>query len=265
MARARGNPAPGAACRRQAAGFAVSRSKGAGRVDAWRPRPGRPGRKPRCGDRFARAARARTHEAADSLSHPACRRAIHPRARPLSLTASAHGSNPYDPGVSLLDPQTFINAGYVAIALVIFAECGLLIGFFLPGDSLLFTAGFVASQGAGFDIWTLSSICGVAAAIGPLVGYWYGAWAGPLLFSRAATIWFHKQNLVRAHEFYERHGGKALILARFMPVVRTFAPVVAGMARMEYSRFVLYTIVGAVVWAVGMAWLASFLRRVIPG
>jgi membrane-associated protein len=181
------------------------------------------------------------------------------------------------PGVSLLDPQTFINAGYVVIALVIFAECGLLIGFFLPGDSLLFTAGFLASPAspamqlatdtahASVDIWTLSIICGVAAATGPLVGYWYGAWAGPRLFNREDTIWFHKQNLVRAHEFYERHGGKALILARFMPVVRTFAPVVAGMARMEYSRFVLYTVVGALVWGVGMSWLGYFLGSLIPG
>jgi len=179
-------------------------------------------------------------------------------------------SKPYDPGVSLLDPNTFVNAGYVVIALVIFAECGVLIGFFLPGDSLLFTAGFLASPAmlqttqANLDIWTLSVICAVAAAIGPVVGYWYGAWAGPRLFSREDTIWFHKHHLVRAHEFYEHHGGKALILARFMPVVRTFAPVVAGMARMDYSKFVLYTVVGALLWAVGMTWLGYFLGSLIP-
>jgi membrane-associated protein len=163
----------------------------------------------------------------------------------------------------LLDPHTYINAGYVAIALVIFAECGLLVGFFLPGDSLLFTAGFFASQGL-FDIWTLSIICGVAASLGPLVGYWYGAWAGPRLFSREDSMWFHKRNLVRAHEFYERHGGRALIIARFMPVVRTFAPVVAGMATMTYAVFVVYTVVGAAVWAIGVTWVGFFLGSLIP-
>lgn len=166
--------------------------------------------------------------------------------------------------MSLLDPQTIIHAGYVAIAIVIFAECGLLIGFFLPGDSLLFTAGFLASQQLGVEVWTLSIVCGVAAAVGPLVGYWYGAWAGPRLFNREDSMWFRKSHLIRAHEFYEQHGGKALIIARFMPVVRTFAPVVAGMAGMQYPRFVLYTVIGAIVWAVGVTWLGYFLGSLIP-
>jgi membrane-associated protein len=166
--------------------------------------------------------------------------------------------------VSFLDPQTIIHAGYAAIAAVIFAECGLLIGFFLPGDSLLFTAGFLASQVAGVDIWILTIVVALAAVVGPLIGYWYGAWAGPRLFNREDSIWFHKHHLVRAHEFYERHGGKALILARFIPIVRTFAPVVAGMASMHYGRFVLYTIVGAAVWAVGVTWAGYFLGSMIP-
>jgi membrane-associated protein len=166
--------------------------------------------------------------------------------------------------VNVIDPQTIIHAGYVAIAIVIFAECGLLIGFFLPGDSLLFTAGFLASQGLGVNIWVLSLVCGLAAAIGPLVGYWYGAWAGPRLFNREDSIWFHKRHLMRAHEFYERHGGKALVLARFMPIVRTFAPVVAGMAAMNYSRFVAFTVVGALVWAIGVTWLGYFLGSLVP-
>ena len=165
--------------------------------------------------------------------------------------------------MSFLDPHLYINAGYVAIAVVIFAECGLLIGFFLPGDSLLFTAGFLASQNLGVQVWWLSVICGAAAALGPLVGYWYGAWAGPRLFNREDSMWFHKRHLVRAHEFYERHGGKALVLARFMPIVRTFAPVVAGMAAMTYGRFVLYTVIGAVLWAVGMTWFGYLLGNVI--
>jgi len=172
--------------------------------------------------------------------------------------------SPYDPGVSLIDPQTIVNAGLVAIALVIFAECGLLIGFFLPGDSLLFTAGFLASQGLGINIWALTAVCALAAIVGPLVGYWYGAWAGPRLFTRDDSMLFKKRHLVRAHEFYERHGGKALVIARFMPIVRTFAPVVAGMATMNYARFVGFTVVGALLWAVGMTWLGYFLGNLLP-
>jgi membrane-associated protein len=173
---------------------------------------------------------------------------------------------PYDPSVSFLAPETIIAAGgYLLITIIIFAECGLLVGFFLPGDSLLFTAGLFASQGLfGLDIWVLSALCGVAAAIGPLVGYWYGNWWGPRLFNREDSLLFRKQHLVRAHEFYERNGGKALILARFMPIVRTFAPVVAGMAKMDYTRFVIYTLVGALVWAVGVTWAGYFLGRVYP-
>ena len=169
--------------------------------------------------------------------------------------------------MSFLDPDTIIRTGgLVLVAVIVFAECGLLVGFFLPGDSLLFTAGFLAfQQVVGLDIWTLSIVCAVTAALGPLVGYWYGAWAGPRLFNRDDSMWFHKQHLVRAHEFYERHGGKALVIARFMPVVRTFAPVVAGVARMNYPGFVVYTILGAIAWAVGLTWLGYFLGSVIPG
>src|SRR5690348_4288843 len=187
-----------------------------------------------------------------------------PRLSATSTSAASTRRTAYDPFVNVIDPQTIIHAGYVAIAIVIFAECGLLIGFFLPGDSLLFTAGFLASQALGVDIWVLSIVCGLAAAIGPLVGYWYGAWAGPRLFNREDSMWFHKRHLMRAHEFYERHGGKALVLARFMPIVRTFAPVVAGMAAMTYGRFVLFTVIGAVVWAIGVTWLGYFLGSLIP-
>ncbi len=170
-----------------------------------------------------------------------------------------------DPVFAALDPKTIIAAGYVVIAAIIFAECGLLIGFFLPGDSLLFTAGFLASQHqVGVDITILSIVCALAAAIGPLVGYWYGKALGPHLFNREDSFLFHRKHLERAHQFYERHGGKALILARFMPVVRTFAPVVAGMAAMDYSRFVLYTVVGALLWAVGVTWAGYFLGSLIP-
>ena len=170
-----------------------------------------------------------------------------------------------EPILAALDPKTIIAAGYVAITVIIFAECGLLIGFFLPGDSLLFTAGLFASQaGFGLDIWTLSILCGIAAIVGPLVGYWYGKALGPRLFNKDDSLLFRRHHLVRAHEFYERHGGKALILARFMPIVRTFAPVVAGMANMDYARFVIYTVVGAALWAVGVTWAGYFLGRAYP-
>ena len=167
---------------------------------------------------------------------------------------------------SFLDPQTIIRTGgLVAIALIIFAECGLLVGFFLPGDSLLFTAGFLASQGfVGLDIWTLSAVCGIAAVIGPLVGYWYGNLWGPRLFSRDDSLLFRKQHLLRAHEFYERYGGRALILARFIPIVRTFAPVVAGMASMNYRHFVIYTLIGGALWGVGVPWAGYLLGTRFP-
>ena len=162
------------------------------------------------------------------------------------------------------------TGGYIAISLIIFAECGLLIGFFLPGDSLLFTAGFLASQRLpGTDqnilnIWILSLLCGVAATLGPAVGYWFGRAVGPRLFNREDSIWFHKRHLERAHTFYEQHGGKALLLARFMPIVRTFAPIVAGIGAMNYTRFVIYTLIGTVVWAFGVTWAGYFLGSTIP-
>jgi membrane-associated protein len=162
-------------------------------------------------------------------------------------------------------PETIITAGYLAITVIIFAECGLLIGLFLPGDSLLFTAGLFASQASfGLDIWTITVLCGLAAVVGPLVGYWYGKALGPRLFNKEDSLLFRKRYLLRAQEFYERHGGKALILARFMPIIRTLAPVVAGMGNMNYGRFVVYTIVGGVLWAAGVTWAGYFLGSIYP-
>lgn len=168
---------------------------------------------------------------------------------------------------SFLDPETIIRTGgLIAIAVIVFAECGLLIGFFLPGDSLLFTAGVLAAnQFVGLDIVTLCGVCGIAAVLGPLVGYWYGHAWGPRLFSREDSLFFRKQHLVRAHEFYERYGGRALVLARFIPIVRTFAPVVAGMASMDYRAFVIYTALGAAIWGVGVPLVGFFLGSAVPG
>lgn len=174
----------------------------------------------------------------------------------------------------LFDLRALVEAGqvlaYVVVTLIIFAECGLLIGFFLPGDSLLFTAGFLASQKIPgtdnnfFNIWLLSGLCGIAAVVGPAVGYWFGRAVGPRLFTREDSRFFKRRHLQTAHEFYERHGGKALLLARFMPIVRTFAPIVAGMALMNYTRFVIYTLIGAVIWAIGVTWAGYFLGSTIP-
>lgn len=154
--------------------------------------------------------------------------------------------------------------GYSGIAAIVFAESGLLIGFFLPGDSLLFTAGFLASQGI-FNIWILCALSFIAAVVGDSVGYWFGHKVGPKIFQREDSLLFHKHNLVRAQEFYKKHGGKTIILARFMPVVRTFAPILAGVGSMEYSKFLTYNVVGGVLWGVLIPLLGYFLGSVIPG
>lgn len=154
--------------------------------------------------------------------------------------------------------------GYSGITAIVFAESGLLIGFFLPGDSLLFTAGFLASQGI-FNIGWLVVLSFVAAVTGDSVGYWFGHRVGRKIFQREESLLFHRHNLERAERFYKKHGGKAIILARFMPVVRTFAPILAGVGSMSYSSFVLYNIVGGAVWAIGLPILGYFLGNVIPG
>jgi membrane-associated protein len=176
--------------------------------------------------------------------------------------------------VPLFDLRALVEAGqvlaYVVVTIIIFAECGLLIGFFLPGDSLLFTAGVLASQkipgtdNQFFNIWLLSALCGAAAIVGPAVGYWFGRVVGERLYTREDSRFFKRRHLEAAHEFYDKHGGKALLLARFMPIVRTFAPIVAGAARMDYTRFVIYTLIGAAIWAVGVTWAGYFLGNMIP-
>jgi membrane-associated protein len=136
-----------------------------------------------------------------------------------------------------------------------------MIGFFLPGDSLLFTAGALASVGS-FDLWTLNLLLIAAAILGDTVGYWIGRRAGPALFNKPRSRFFNPAHLRRAHDFYERHGGKTIILARFMPVVRTFAPVVAGMGRMNYPRFVSFNVLGGILWVVSMTSAGYFLGRI---
>lgn len=153
--------------------------------------------------------------------------------------------------------------GLVGITGIVFAESGLLIGFFLPGDSLLFTAGFLASQGI-FNIVLLCVLSFIAAVTGDSVGYWFGHKVGRRIFKREESWFFHRHNLERAEYFYKKHGGKTIILARFMPVVRTFAPILAGVGAMSYPNFLAYNVVGGLLWGVGMPLAGYFLGRTIP-
>ena len=163
-----------------------------------------------------------------------------------------------------LDLQTVIQSvGYVGISAIVFAESGLLIGFFLPGDSLLFTAGFLASQDF-FNIWLLCALTFACAAAGDSVGYAFGRKVGPMIFNREDSRFFHKGHLERARKFYENYGAKTIVIARFMPVVRTFAPIVAGVGAMRYRTFLAYNLIGGMLWAVGVTLLGYFLGSVIP-
>jgi membrane-associated protein len=162
------------------------------------------------------------------------------------------------------DLPTFIKtAGYLGIFAITFAESGLFFGFFLPGDSLLFTAGFLASQGYLF-LPLLILVIFLGATLGDSFGFWFGRKVGPKIFTREDSLLFKKEYVFKAHAFYELHGGKALILARFMPIVRTFAPIVAGVAQMRYRSFVAYNLIGAAIWAIILPSAAYFLGSVIP-
>ena len=167
----------------------------------------------------------------------------------------------------LTDVRQLVQAGgYVGLTLIIFAETGLLIGFFLPGDSLIVTAGLLAAQPQfGLHIWLLGLLLTVAAIVGNSLGYAIGKYSGPRLFTRDDSLLFKKKHLFRAHEFYEKHGGKTLVLARFMPIVRTFVPVVAGMAEMDYKSYTAYNVLGAVLWIWSMLFIGFVLGRYIPG
>jgi membrane-associated protein len=159
--------------------------------------------------------------------------------------------------------QLIRSIGYLGIWAIVFAESGLLIGFFLPGDSLLFLAGFLASQGF-FSLPVLAIGCFIAAVVGDSVGYSIGKRYGKRLFQREDSVLFHKKNILRAQAFYDKHGSKTIVLARFVPVVRTFAPVVAGIGDMHYRTFVSFNIIGGFLWAVGVTSAGYFLGNAIP-
>lgn len=155
--------------------------------------------------------------------------------------------------------------GYVGLTAIIFAETGLLVGFFLPGDSLIVTAGLLSATMGVMNVWLLGLLLTIASIIGNSVGYAIGKAAGPRLFTREDSLLFNKKHLYRASAFYEKHGGKTIVIARFMPIVRTFVPVVAGMARMDYARYTLYNVIGGVGWIWSMLLIGYFLGRYIPG
>jgi len=154
-------------------------------------------------------------------------------------------------------------AGYLGIFGIIFAESGLLIGAFLPGDSLLFTAGFLASQGY-LNILILVFISFIGAVTGDGVGYWLGREFGPKVFTRKDSLFFSKDHVERAHIFYKKYGGRAIILARFIPVGRTLAPIIAGVGGMHYPTFLFYNVIGGAIWAVGLPLAGFYLGSVIP-
>lgn len=154
-------------------------------------------------------------------------------------------------------------AGYLGLFGIIFAESGLFFGFFLPGDSLLFTAGFLASQGV-FNIWLLVLVLFFAAVLGDNVGYSFGRKVGPKIFTREDSLFFQKNHIERARLFFENHGKKAIVLARFFPVIRTFTPILAGVGGMHYQVFLFFNLVGAFLWAGLITLSGYYLGSLVP-
>jgi membrane-associated protein len=155
------------------------------------------------------------------------------------------------------------TAGYLGLFGIIFAESGILLGFFLPGDSLLFTAGFLASQGF-LNLAILIAIVAVAAIAGDSVGYTFGLKVGRKIFERKNSRFFNKKNLIKAEKFYKEYGGKTIVLARFIPFIRTFVPIVAGASEMHYGTFIFYNIIGGVLWAILLPLIGFYLGESIP-
>jgi len=170
-----------------------------------------------------------------------------------------------------LNPQIFLAdpalAPWVVLLVcgIVFAETGLLVGFFLPGDSMLFTAGLLVATGTiKFNIWAFAALIIVAAIVGNQTGYLIGSKAGPAIFNKPNSRLFKRENIEKAHAFFEKHGGKALILARFVPIIRTFVPVIVGVAQMNKQKFFLYNVIGALLWGGGVTLLGYVLGNRVP-
>ncbi|WP_405817853.1 VTT domain-containing protein [Streptomyces sp. NBC_01390] len=167
-------------------------------------------------------------------------------------------------GPSWLDPDYLLDQfGIWGLLLIVFAESGLLIGFFLPGDSLLFTAGLLITAGTlDFPLWAAVALICLAAVLGDQAGYMFGKKVGPSLFNRPDSRLFKQENVTKAHEFFEKYGPKSLILARFVPIVRTFTPIIAGVSGMKYRSFLTFNVIGGVLWGAGVTMLGSWLGNI---
>ena len=164
----------------------------------------------------------------------------------------------------IYDVEFLVRAGgLLALIAIVFVETGLLVGFFLPGDSLLVTAGIFAAKG-DLNMWTLNLTLSLAAIVGDSVGYTIGAKPGPKIFTRQDSLFFHRRHLITAKEFYDKYGGFTIFIARFMPIIRTFAPVVAGVGAMQYRRFISYNVFGGIFWVLTMTSTGYFLGRIVP-
>ena len=162
-----------------------------------------------------------------------------------------------------LDPTHLINTfGLIGIMVIIFAETGLLVGFFLPGDSLLFTAGLLVAGGLVAPLWAVLLCLSLAAVLGNLVGYWIGHRAGPAVFNKPESRLFKAEYVERSAAFFERNGARTIVLARFVPIVRTFATVMAGASRMDFRRYTIYSVIGGIAWAAGVTLLGYWLGQV---
>lgn len=166
----------------------------------------------------------------------------------------------------LRDLPTLVQwAGYAGLITIIFVETGFFFGFFLPGDSLLVTAGLLISSGLDMDLTLLGLMLNVAAILGDALNYWVGRVTGPRIFVREESLFFRRKHVDAAHEFYERHGARTIVLARFVPIIRTFAPLVAGVAKMDYRTFTIYNVIGGTAWIWSMLFIGYFLGRYVPG
>ena len=154
--------------------------------------------------------------------------------------------------------------GYFVLVIIVFAETGLLAGFFLPGDSLLVTAGLLCALDNSMNYVTLNLLLCTAAILGDTTGYWIGYKLGPRIFNREDSFFFKKSHMIRTRNFYDKYGAKTIVIARFVPIVRTFAPTVAGVGQMNYKRFLIYNVMGGIGWVLSMTSLGYFLGRTIP-
>lgn len=168
----------------------------------------------------------------------------------------------------LLNPESIVQLGLPLLLFVVFAETGLLIGFFLPGDSLVFISGLICATNndyLGVGIFTLIFCMSLAAILGNVAGYWFGRKVGEKLFRREDSFFFKRRHLLATKSFYERHGGKTIILGRFLPIIRTFAPILAGVINIDFKKFMIYNIVGAFAWISSISSIGYFLGQRFPG